>query len=256
MVWNRPRWWTLTGLIVALDLAWAAPSMATGADDPSAGRTPDAVAIEGMVTYDGPVPTPILVSEAGTVRHLVEVEPETKRLKDAVVWLEGVPEPDRPGDEAQEEAVVMDQQNYFFVPHVLAVEAGRKVVFRNGDGANHGVIASSLEPKNRFSVVTPPGGSSGHRFMASKDPVAIGCPIHVAMAAWIYVFDHPYFAVADERGEFRLPPVPPGQYTLQVRHPNGGMRTEREVVVRPGKPSHLKVEFHGDDLKVQRRVSR
>ena len=146
------------------------------------------------------------------------------------------PGPPGSGDEAPEEPVVMDQQNYFFVPHMLAVEAGRAVEFRNSDVANHGVTASSPEPENRFNVVTPQGGGSRRRFVASKSPVAIGCPIHVAMAAWVFVFDHPYHAVTDERGGFLLPPVPPGRYTLHVRHPDGGLRRQEEFVVRPGRP--------------------
>lgn len=214
------------------------------------------VGVEGVITYDGPLPEPVPVPEAGTVRRLMEVEPKTKGLKDAVVWLEGVPRPARSGDEARTEPVVMDQQNYAFVPHVLAVEAGREVEFRNGDVANHGVTASSLEPQNRFNVVTPQGGGSRHRFVASKYPVAIGCPIHAAMAAWVYVFDHPYFAVTDDAGRFRLPPVPPGRYTIQVRHPDGGLRRQQEVVVRPGQPLRLRIEFHGDDLKAKRRAGR
>ena len=226
--------------------AWVGPARA---GDTKAGPVPPAgtVRVEGVVSYDGPLPEPVPVPEAGTVRHLVEVEPKAKGLKEAVVWLEGVPRPARSGDEAPEEPVVMDQQNYFFVPHVLAVEAGRAVEFRNSDVANHGVTASSPEPENRFNVVTPPGRRSTHRFVASKSPVAIGCPIHAAMAAWVYVFDHPYHAVTGERGEFRLPPVPPGRYTLHVRHPDGGLRRQQEVVVREGEPVTARIEFHGDD---------
>ena len=222
------------------------------------GQPPTAslVRLGGTVAYDGPLPDPIPIPEAGTVRHLIEVDPRTKGLKDAVVWLERVPAPKVVGREAREEPAVMDQQNYAFVPHVLAVEAGREVEFRNSDAANHGVKASSLEPKNEFNVTTPQGGRYAHRFVASKAPVAIGCPIHGMMAAWVYVFDHPDHAVTGERGQFRLPPVPPGRYTLQVRHPDGGLRRQEEVVVRAGEPVRLRIEFHGDDLKVGKRAGK
>jgi plastocyanin len=203
--------------------------------------------VEGVVSYDGPIPDPIPVAEAGTVRHLIEVEPDTRGLKNALAWLEGVPEPARPGGPAPQEPVVMDQSNFAFIPHVLAVEAGRPVEFRNSDVANHGVIATSSEAKNRFDVVTPPGGHHVHRFLASKEPVAIGCPIHTSMAAWIYVLDHPYHAVTDEAGRFRLPPVSPGRYKLQVRHPDAGLRRQLEVVVRAGETARLRIHFHGDD---------
>jgi plastocyanin len=210
------------------------------------------VHVEGVVTYDGPLPDPIPVPEAGTVRQLIEVDPTTKGLKDAVVWLEGVPAPEVARREALEEPVVMDQQNYFFVPHVLAVEAGRQVEFRNSDVANHGVTASSLEPKNAFNVTTPPGGRYAHRFVASKTPLAIGCPIHGTMAAWVYVFNHRFHAVTDHQGRFRLPPVPQGRYTLRIHHADGGLRKTGQIVVEAEKPLHLRIDFHDRDRKVAR----
>jgi plastocyanin len=209
--------------------------------------TADRVRVVGTITYDGPLPDPIPIPEAGTVRPLVEVDPKTRGLKDAVVWLEGVPASKVVTKEVPEKPVVVDQRDYAFVPHVLAVEAGREVEFRNGDDANHGITANSSEPRNRFDLVTPPGGSQTHRFVASESPVALGCPVHGSMAAWVYVFDHPYHAVTDGRGRFRLPPVPPGRYTLQVRHLDGGMRRQEEIVVRAGESVRLRIEFHGGD---------
>jgi plastocyanin len=246
--------WGMIGLLLTGIMTVTASQIAQEAIDQR--PTADRARIVGIVTYDGPLPDPIPVPEAGTVRHLIEVDPKTKGLKDAVVWLEGVPASDVAKREAPEEPVVMDQQNYAFVPHVLAVEVGREVEFRNSDSANHGVTASSPEPKNRFDVVTPPGGRQSHRFVASKSPVAIGCPIHGMMAAWVYVFDHPYHAVSDEHGEFRLPPVSPGHYMLHVHHPDGGMRRQEEIIVRAGEPLHLRIDFHGGDRKTEGRPNR
>jgi plastocyanin len=200
------------------------------------------------VSYDGPVPDPIPVAEAATVRRPVEVDPRTRGLKDAVVWLEGAPA--GAADRGRDEPVVVDQKDFAFVPHVLAVEAGRAVEFRSEDWANHGVVAASPEARNRFNVAVPPGGSYTHRFVASGSPVALSCPIHVAMSGWVYVFGHPYFAVTDGRGRFRLPTVPPGRYTVRVRHPDGGLRRQEEVVVRGGEPVRLRIEFHGGDRRV------
>jgi plastocyanin len=206
------------------------------------------VRVEGIVTYDGRLPEPIHVAEAGSSRQLIEVDPETKGLKDAVVWLEGVPPP-RGVHEDTRKPVVMDQQNFFFLPHVLAVEAGQIVEFRNSDAANHGVKASSLEPQNQFNRMTPLRGRFTHRFVTSKHPVAIGCPIHSAMAGWIYVFDHGFHAVTDNKGRFRLPPVPVGRYTLRVHHPDGGLRKTQQIIVEADRPVRLRIDFHDDDRK-------
>src|SRR3954469_19353758 len=48
------------------------------ADDEGDGPKAEAgnVRVEGVVSYDGPLPEPVPVAEAGTVRHLVEVEPK------------------------------------------------------------------------------------------------------------------------------------------------------------------------------------
>ncbi len=229
-------------------------------DEDVEAQAPEKVVVRGVVTYDGPLPEPVQVFEAATVRPLVEVDPQSKGLKEAVVWLEGVPEfeteTDLPGDESQDqqEPAVMDQENYFFLPHVLAVQAGQEVEFLNSDLANHGISASSLEPRNQFNVITPLGGIYKHTFRASRHPVAIGCPIHGSMAAWIYVLDHSDHAVTDPQGRFRLPPVPPGRYTLQIRHPSGGMRLEQEIEVRSGESEELRIKFQGDEGEVRPRL--
>ena len=143
----------------------------------------------------------------------------------------------------------MDQKNFFFLPHVLAVESGQAVEFRNSDVANHGVRASSLEPQNQFNVMIPFGERYTHRFVTSKHPVAIGCPIHSAMAAWIFAFDHRYYAVTDNAGRFTLPSVPVGRYTLHVHHPDGGLVKREAVILKAGETVRLGINFHDGDRK-------
>jgi plastocyanin len=231
--------WTV---LVTLSPLWGAKDNATSASEP--------VRVEGIVTYDGRLPEPIHVAEAGTFRELIEVDPKTKGLKDAVVWLEGVTEPVGSHQEVADKPVVMDQQSFFFVPHVLAVKSCQAVEFRNSDAANHGVRASSLEPRNQFNRMTPLRGHFTHRFVTSKHPVAIGCPIHSAMAGWIYVFDHGFHAVTDNKGRFTLPPVRTGRYTLRVHHPDGGLRKTVQILVDADTPLRLRIDFHEGDWKV------
>jgi plastocyanin len=208
------------------------------------------VKVEGVVTYDETLPKPIPVGEAATFRQLIEIDPKTNGLKDAVVWLAGVPEPVAPHQKVADEPVIMDQHNFFFVPHVLAVKSGQAVEFRNSDSANDGVTASCLEPRNQFNVMIPHSGHFTHRFVTSKHPVAIGCPIHDSMAGWIFVFDHPFHAVTDSLGRFTLPPVPLGRYTLRVHHPDGGFLKSQQIVVESHKSVRLRIDFHEVDRKV------
>jgi len=215
---------------------------------PLSGVEPGGVTVEGIIVYTGPLPKPVPVPEAQCERHLIERDAKTNGLRDAVVWIEGMKAPAR----KPPRKAVMDQRAFAFVPHVLAIEAGQEVEFLNSDGANHGVLASSSEPRNAFNLVTPPAGSRTHRFVSCRGPVRLGCPIHASMAAWIFVFDHPFFAVTDAQGKFRLPPLPPGKYRLEVRHPTGEMRRTRELIVEAGKPTALRIELVRKDAQEKR----
>ena len=70
--------------------------------------------------------------------------------------------------------------------------------------------------------------------------VALTCDRHDFMENWMYVVDNPYFAISDEKGNFSLDQVPPGQYELIAWHPVLGTK-RKEVKVRvDGK---LKIDF-------------
>jgi plastocyanin len=227
----------------AMALALSA-SLAPGLAAADAPRKP--ARVEGVVTYDGPLPPAVPVIEAQARRHLVERDAKTNGLKDAVVWVEGA---EAPKDRPAKKPAYMDQQNYFFVPHVLTLESGQEVEFANSDGANHCVRTTNREPRNCINIVLAPGTSLKHRFVAAKEPVKVDCPVHATMGAWLFVFDHPYYAVTDARGAFKLPTPPPGKYVLHVRHASGGMRRSLPLVVKEGEPQSLKVAFGKDDLK-------
>ena len=56
------------------------------------------------------------------------------------------------------------------------------------------------------------------------------CDIHSHMNAFILVFSHPFFAVTDADGRYRIENVPPGSYTIVAW--NEGVTSEsRQVIV-------------------------
>ena len=129
---------------------------------------------------------------------------------------------------------------------------GTEVEFRNSDSANHCVMSLAFKSENTFNVVTPPGNSYTHKFVAdNRRAIKIGCPIHVGMGAWIKVYDHPYHTVTNAAGRYKLPPVPAGKYKLHVLHADGQMKTVKEVEVPEGRPLKVEIPFTKDDLKVK-----
>jgi plastocyanin len=205
-------------------------------------------AIEGQVTYEGEVPAPTIVMEGGGAQQVLYVG-NGGALRFAVAYVE-LPTDDR----APKEPATLNQVGFIFQPPVLSVRAGQAVRFTNEDGANHTVRSHHTDPSNRFNIYTGAGQEGTHRFKATgAAPAVITCDIHPWMIAWIYAFDHGYFAVSDEAGRFRIPGLPPGRHQLAVRQPAGGLRRDLSVRVAAGEVSRVKVRLAATDMKAPAR---
>ncbi len=165
------------------------------------------------------------VADLGSAAVQPSAEPQM-----SVVYLETAPrgafEQDEPG------IAVMDQRSETFVPHVLAITTGTTVRFPNSDRIYHNVFSlSKTRPFDlgRYAV----GRSKSVRF-DRPGIVRVFCDIHSHMSAFILVFSHPFFAVTDPSGHYRIDNVPPGSYTL-VAWNEGVAAESRAVVVADGR---------------------
>jgi plastocyanin len=220
----------------------------TLSSDGATTETP-AGSIEGIVTFVGEVPKSATADDAGVRHDLIEVDKQTRGLRHAVLYLTGVAKPVERGENTTgRQSLVVDQVDYGFTPRVLAVRQGEAVTFKNSDPANHNVRASGRNPTNEFNVFTGVDGKYEHRFVPEPNyhPVQLGCDIHPWMTAWVYVFDHVFFAVSDERGRFRITSVPPGEYDLHIVQPAIAHREQRRVRVIANNVSNLSVVVRRD----------
>jgi plastocyanin len=199
--------------------------------------------VRGTVRYTGKLPEPriILTTEGGTIRHQdLVVHPQTRGLRYVFTTLEDAPAQPKV---AKAEPVVMDQRDMLFVPRVVAVQHGQAVRFENSDAPNHSVRANSTVPANQLNSFISQGRPLDYVFEPQKAPVLIDCSLHEWMKAWVYVVPHPWFAVTDARGTFRLDRVPPGRYTLLLRHADTGRQERRPITVKAGQTTELTVEW-------------
>jgi plastocyanin len=126
---------------------------------------------------------------------------------------------------------VMDQRNETFVPHVLAITTGTTVDFRNTDRIFHNVFSlSRVKPFDLGRYAT--GHSKPVRF-DTPGIVRVFCEIHSHMNAFILVFSHPFFAVTDDDGSYRIDNVPPGTYSV-VAWNEGTASEPRSITVSDG----------------------
>lgn len=140
---------------------------------------------------------------------------ESGGLRNAVVWLSDI----EAGKawEARDEPPAIGQAACRFIPHVLVVPAGETFEILNDDGILHNF--NSQSSKNRPLNKAQPGMLKKLTAEFERpEIVGVHCDVHGWMSAWIVVAAHPYYAVTDEDGGFKLQDVPPGSYTLQVWH--------------------------------------
>ncbi|MBL8792968.1 MAG: hypothetical protein JNM56_03620 [Planctomycetia bacterium] len=159
------------------------------------------------------------------------VNKDNKGIRWVFVWLAPDPSagkkdiPIHPSlKEIKDKKVAIDQPCCAFEPHALAVREGQVVVAKNSSPiahnfnyAGHPLINQGknqlMPPKSEFEI--------DNLRADEKFPVSVSCNIHGWMKAYVRVFNHPYFAVTNEKGEFEIKNAPAGDWRLKVWHDSG-----------------------------------
>jgi len=170
-----------------------------------------------------------------STRHFV-VGPD-KGLANVFVWVKEGAQP----TPATGKGPTLDQVNCEYVPYVMGVQSGQSFLVKNSDAVLHNVHPT---PKpgggNKEKNVAQPSKGMTTPFVFDKQEVLIRfkCDVHPWMFAYVGVVDHPYFAVTDKDGNYKISGVPAGDYTLEAVHLKAGSKSE-------------KLKLAGDDKKTQ-----
>jgi hypothetical protein len=193
--------------------------------------------IQGRIVLGGDVPAPkkipITIDQyvCGTEQIASDlVVSGAREVRNVVVWLENPP-PGAPSTPLPS-AAPMDQKECVFVPRVVIVPGPGTVEFLNSDRLLHNLHSASKEnpPFNR----TQPKGRTIPITFARPEIVRIDCDLHSWMRGWVVVARHPFYALTDAQGRFRLDNVPPGQYTLRLWHERLGESSKPVTVAAAG----------------------
>jgi plastocyanin len=137
--------------------------------------------------------------------------------------------------------VVLDQKGCRYTPHVIAVQQGGSVEFRNSDPTMHNIHTLSTAGNSQVDVSQGPGGTPQTRqFTTSELMMPIRCNNHPWMEALLNVAPNPYFAVTRDDGTFSIPGLPPGTYTLAAVHEKFG---ERDIQITVSAKSTSRADF-------------
>ncbi len=236
----------------AVTVAPAAPPTAPTATEPvatSAGVTlprfteesvPGTAIIFGKVTLTGtPEPEKLLPMDPKCGELHPGAKPTTqfyivgpdKGLADVFVYISK-------GLEGQrflpaKEHLVLDQKGCIYVPYVSGAMLGQTIEVRNSDPVLHNVHPMPVVAGNReYNRAQMPKGQP-LLFTWDKEELFLKfkCDVHPWMFAYVSLLPHPYFTVTDANGNFAIPNVPPGKYTVELYHRKSGKIT-RDVTVQ------------------------
>jgi plastocyanin len=190
--------------------------------------------VHGKITFHGPKPPRKVIAmdadancmkanQGKTVYQESVVTDKDGALLNAFVYvktgLEGK------NFEPPKEPVKMTQQGCMFTPRAIGVQAGQLLDVANADPVSHNFHAMPTNNREWDQQQSPGAADMEHRFPRPEIMIPVKCNVHAWMRAYIGVMPHPYFAVTGGDGNWEIPNLPPGDYTVAVWHESLGERT-------------------------------
>jgi plastocyanin len=126
----------------------------------------------------------------------------------------------------------IDQQGSKFEPHLLIVQLGSSVVFKNDDNMMHNVRWPNVsgDPRMGHNLGTWSQGDSRTYQFEHPGVLLLQCSIHPDMAGYVVVVPTPYYAQATTGGDYTIRNVPDGHYTINVWREGKKLETKQVTV--------------------------
>ncbi len=161
----------------------------------------------------GPTCGPLNPNKNVTTRHYVAGK--DGGLANVFVYLKDAKTAPAAGD-----APVMDQVGCMYEPYVMGVVTGQKFKVKNSDATLHNVHNTPRVTGNKEYNIgqAVKGQMNDFSFDKSEILMRFKCDVHPWMFAYVGVVEHPYFAVTDKDGNFKISGVPDGNYTVVAYH--------------------------------------
>lgn len=159
------------------------------------------------------------------------VNPKNRGVKNVVVYLRPLAQATtqfakneiHPDDAKRKPAeLTITQPCCMFVEHVLAARVGDTIVVKNPAAMVHNFFWAS-EKNDQYNPNIPAQGEwkMPKPLVAENTPIPFKCTVHPWMSGYVRIFDHPYYAVTDENGNFEIKNAPTGKYRIVYWHETG-----------------------------------
>ena len=199
--------------------------------------------IKGTVVFpkDKPIPKrmPLNVARNGAaclangpiLDETAIVNPKNRGIKNVVVFLRPASKETaafnksqiHPEDGKRKPAeLTITQPCCKFENHVTLARVGDTIVVKNPAAMVHNFFWVSGE-NGQFNVNVPAMGAwpMPKPLAAESAPIQYKCTVHPWMAGYVRIFDHPYYALSDEDGNFEIKNAPVGPFRIVYWHETG-----------------------------------
>ena len=204
-----------------------------------AGAVSNGGSISGTVKFVGTAPEPKAIEvtkDAAVCAKTPKFEEslivgEADGLKNVVVSITSISSGKEFGD-----AMVLDQRECLYTPHITLTQVGAGLEILNNDGILHNIHTYS-EANPAFNQAQPKFRKKLKKKFGQPEVVRVECDAHGWMKGWIVVMEHPYYSVSDGSGVFTLTDVPAGEYELKFWHETLGEAMQKVTVEADGEAS-------------------
>jgi hypothetical protein len=184
---------------------------------------PGSGTISGKVTYTGtPAKQKVIdmsKEPSCAKEHATPITTETvvagpgNSLGNVVVYISaGAPDEPAPSTTAN-----FDQKGCQYIPHVLAFQTSQELKISNDDQTSHNIHPiPKLNPE--WNKSQPPGTPPIIAKYEKAEMIPVKCNIHPWMHGTFAVLKNSHYAISDADGNFKLPNLPPGKYTVTAWH--------------------------------------
>lgn len=163
-----------------------------------------------------------------------------KEIKNVAVYLADI----KSGKDIPAQSVIIDNVKCAFEPHVSVgfIGKGNMAVNKNTDPIFHNVHAY-IRGRVIYNLSIPEIGKEIKRKFYKTGIISITCDAHPWMLSYVLIFDHPYAAVTNEKGEFSIPDIPAGMYEVRAWHEGFGDISLGKRTVTSGKTTNVIAKF-------------
>lgn len=203
--------------------------------------------IEGVVEYAGAVvPKDPMLTLSSDTEYCGKSLPAKKyliknrKIENAIVYIIEI----KAGKAIPDQVVAVTSLKCEFVPHVSVGFKGQKIIMKTDDPVFHTFdVHASISGKEIYHVAFPEKGSSVTKTLPKAGLLELSCYAHPWQHAYVYIFDHPYATVTDEKGKFLITDIPPGTYIVEAWHESLGMKKISDIKVESRKTSIVKLKY-------------